>query len=431
MIKHWLPTPLPPGVVVVRAAGGGQQPQWCGRAVRFRPVPVLVPGVSQARLQRTRMVPFEYSQGVLVRLQMAAASAGAGDLAEPTDDACGDPGAVGYDLAAMALDAGGLAGWAARPDEVTPVQVRGRAPAPETSDTEAGVTDRGVRYTMEILDGPEAGRMVSVTELRGGLMDQLRAVTAGLSTTPVDSADPAYYERLRAGPCVHELALMSAADRVRLFKDGARTPFGRSVWAQRMSCLGARLAFDLGTSCGVALYLPPAGEIGSVGQHGASFVRLLKLPTEDMMVRETLPRVVTATWELEIKARVEGPGARILRFRENLLRAAEIIRKHGAPVVDVVWEEVRAHKGVTAAHVYGELRGELMAFCEMQRWPYRSLPVQWGKVAITGSGAASKDAVALGVRRHWIGLDPKSLDASDALSALTACLDRFGLMSQP
>lgn len=290
-------------------------------------------------------------------------------------------------------------------------------------------TPHGTGYRVHVTAGPQRGRQLSHADLRGGVLAQLALATAGLAATPKNSPDPAYRERLSTGPgAAAALADMPRTERVLLFKEGVLSPFGRAVWAQRMSSLGARLAFDLGTSCGAALYLPPAGVPGVVGQDQATLDRLRLITLETDIKRETMPRVVTSTWPLAVRARVEGPGARVLRFRERLIKAAAIIDHARAQVADVVWEEVRAHSGVTAAHVYGELRGELMSFCEARGWPYRSIPVGWGKLVITGSGAGSKEGVALGVRRQWPGLDPTSLDASDALSMLTVSLDRVGLV---
>jgi len=277
-------------------------------------------------------------------------------------------------------------------------------------------------------DGPHKGKKLSNFDLRGGVLAQFATATAGLAASPKNTPAPDYRERLAAGPAASMLAAMPHTERMHLFQQGVLSPFGRTVWAQRMSSLGARLAFDLGTSCGVALYLPPKGVPGVIGQDQATLERLLRLTDETPIIRDTVPRVVTSTCSPAVKARVEGPGARVLRFRERLIKAAAIVEHYGAQVVDVVWEEVRAHNGVTAAHVYGELRGELMSFAEQRGWSYRSVPVGWGKLVATGSGAGSKQAVAIGVRRQWPGLDPDSLDASDALSVLTSSLDRYGLV---
>ena len=57
----------------------------------------------------------------------------------------------------------------------------------------------------------------------------------------------------------------------------------------------------------------------------------------------------------------------------------------------VFYEEVAAHKGVAAAHVYGGLVATLQSYCEKHDVPYQGVPVATIKRHATGKGNASKD----------------------------------------
>lgn len=91
--------------------------------------------------------------------------------------------------------------------------------------------------------------------------------------------------------------------------------------------------------------------------------------------------------------RYEGGGMRFLRF------ARWLDELHGAhPVGEVVYEEVRRHLGVDAAHIYGGLQAHLTAWCESRGIPYRGIPVGTIKRAVTGKGNASKAQVIAAVQ---------------------------------
>ena len=87
----------------------------------------------------------------------------------------------------------------------------------------------------------------------------------------------------------------------------------------------------------------------------------------------------------------------------------------------VFFEEVRAHKGTDAAHVYGGLLATLTTFCEEQRLPYEGVPVQHIKKFITGKGNADKAAVIKAVRE--LGFKPKDDNEADAISLLMLKLE--------
>lgn len=103
--------------------------------------------------------------------------------------------------------------------------------------------------------------------------------------------------------------------------------------------------------------------------------------------------------------RFEGGGMRFVRFRRWLDVA-------GAEATEIVFEEVRAHKGTDAAHVYGGLLAMLTAWCEDYKVPYRGIPVGEIKKHATGKGNAGKDAMmAAATARGWTFADDNECDA--------------------
>ena len=108
--------------------------------------------------------------------------------------------------------------------------------------------------------------------------------------------------------------------------------------------------------------------------------------------------------------RFEGGGMRYLRFREWLTKFE---RTAGRPSA-VYFEEVRAHVGTTAAHVYGGFLAILTAWCEEREIPYRGVSVQDIKEAVTGKRSGKKDAVIAAVK--VLGHLPTNDDEADAIA---------------
>ena len=118
--------------------------------------------------------------------------------------------------------------------------------------------------------------------------------------------------------------------------------------------------------------------------------------------------------------RFEGGGMPFLRFRAWLQEVDETAGGIGA----VYFEEVRFHAGVTASHAYGGYLAHLTAWAEMNKIPYRGVPVGTIKRHVTGKGNASKDEVIAGVRR--LGFDPADDNEADALALLDWALKTGG-----
>lgn len=109
--------------------------------------------------------------------------------------------------------------------------------------------------------------------------------------------------------------------------------------------------------------------------------------------------------------RYTGGGMRFLRFRRWLDEMHESVG-----FTEVVFEEVRNHKGIDAAHVYGGLLGHLTAWCEEHGVPYSGEPVGSIKKYATGKGNANKEAMIEAVK-SW-GFSPKDDNEADALALL-------------
>lgn len=145
------------------------------------------------------------------------------------------------------------------------------------------------------------------------------------------------------------------------------------------------LALDLGTKCGFC--------VGTDNSH------------------------IAGHWNLK-GGRFEGGGMRFLKFK---IKLDEVHTAY--PISSVYFEEVRRHRGVDAAHIYGGLLGTLTAWCEERGIPYEGLPVGEIKKNFTGSGNASKDMM---VRECELrGYAPETDDEADAIAIFDLGLKRL------
>ena len=115
--------------------------------------------------------------------------------------------------------------------------------------------------------------------------------------------------------------------------------------------------------------------------------------------------------------RYEGGGMRFLRFQRWLTELSRAAAPSAGLAIDqVVFEEVRRHAGVDAAHAYGGFLGQLGSFCEHHHIPYQGVPVGTIKRFITGKGNASKAEVITAIRA--LGHCPVDDNEADALALL-------------
>jgi hypothetical protein len=136
-------------------------------------------------------------------------------------------------------------------------------------------------------------------------------------------------------------------------------------------------------------------------------------------VRNTDGAIASGTVEFK-PGRFEGGGMVFLRFRAWLQEVDETAGGIGA----VYFEEVRFHRGVTAAHAYAGYLAHLTAWAETFKIPYRGVPVGTIKRHATGRGNADKDAVIAAVRA--LGFNPEDDNEADALALLDWALEHGG-----
>lgn len=123
----------------------------------------------------------------------------------------------------------------------------------------------------------------------------------------------------------------------------------------------------------------------------------------------------------------DGAGTRFLRFRRLLnvlwLRAeSEMV---ALPSIDlVVYEEVAAHKGAKAAHVYGGFQACLQEFAEDRGVSLIGVPVGTIKKFATGNGRASKAEMVKAARDYgYVVSDDNEADA--------LCLLKYAMHTYP
>lgn len=114
--------------------------------------------------------------------------------------------------------------------------------------------------------------------------------------------------------------------------------------------------------------------------------------------------------------RYDGGGMRFLRFGQWLEDMRDLL-----PGLNTIYfEEVRAHRGVDAAHVYGGLLAVLTAYGEKHGIAYQGVPVGTIKKAATGNGNANKAAMIQAVQAK--GFAPDDDNEADALAILLFCV---------
>lgn len=119
-------------------------------------------------------------------------------------------------------------------------------------------------------------------------------------------------------------------------------------------------------------------------------------------------QILSGVWMLK-GGRYEGGGMRFVRFK-SLLEQTHRLR----PISRVAYEEVRMHRGVDAAHIYGGLQAVLTSWCEDMKIPYEAIHYAHIKRHMTGKGNAKKDAMLDAVRAK--GFAPKDDNEADAIA---------------
>lgn len=126
-------------------------------------------------------------------------------------------------------------------------------------------------------------------------------------------------------------------------------------------------------------------------------------------------RLRAGYWDLRPSKHKNKEGFRYISFRIHFTR----LINHYQPDF-VFYEDVKAHKGTKAAHVYGGLRAQLRQVCDGRGITHKGIAVQTIKKHATGSGRAKKVDMVASARQRWPGLKIERDDVADAAWTL-AC----------
>lgn len=131
--------------------------------------------------------------------------------------------------------------------------------------------------------------------------------------------------------------------------------------------------------------------------------------------------------------RFEGGGMRYLRFTRWLSEIAvagnsnlfkdDAKRVNDTLLDQIVFEEVRNHAGVDAAHAYGGFMSQLTSFAERHAIPYEGVPVGTIKKHATGRGNAGKPLMIAAMQ--GLGYNPVDDNEADALALLHYAIERY------
>ena len=126
--------------------------------------------------------------------------------------------------------------------------------------------------------------------------------------------------------------------------------------------------------------------------------------------------ITSGVWDLKVQ-RYEGAGMRFVRLGNFLGEFKNIDM--------VVFEEVRRHAGTLAAHVYGGVVGVVMAWAEIEKVDYVSVPVQTIKRFATGKGNAKKELMISSCIEK-LKIQPVDDNHADALWILNWAVNHYG-----
>jgi len=127
----------------------------------------------------------------------------------------------------------------------------------------------------------------------------------------------------------------------------------------------------------------------------------------------------SGTGDLSNRKRRSGYGMVYLRFRSALDQVLGLVDL-------VVYEEVRRHMGVTAAHRYGGLEAILTEECESRELNYESVPVADIKRMATGKGNSKKDKMIEAAELKWPNIEIVDDNHADALWLLAFAHNEYG-----
>lgn len=114
------------------------------------------------------------------------------------------------------------------------------------------------------------------------------------------------------------------------------------------------------------------------------------------------------------------------RIREFSYWLGSTLKKY--EIDTVIYEDVKAHKGVLAAHLYGGFLFTMASVCEEMKIDYVGIGVTTIKKSATGKGNANKHEMIAAVKR--LGFDPVDDNEADAVSILTCIFKDIKIEAQ-
>lgn len=129
-------------------------------------------------------------------------------------------------------------------------------------------------------------------------------------------------------------------------------------------------------------------------------------------IAKSSPEIFESGTENFASGDLRGQGYRFLKFRRWLIETKNRI----GGIDRVVYEQVRRHIGVEAAHTYGGFLAILQAFCEHHEIPYVGVSVQHIKMAAGCKGNAKKKEIIDALES--MGFSPSDDNEADAIAIM-------------
>lgn len=114
-------------------------------------------------------------------------------------------------------------------------------------------------------------------------------------------------------------------------------------------------------------------------------------------------------WDMKL-SKFDSAGRRYSEFRHNLHNAVLVFK----PSL-IVYEEVRRHTAVDAAHVYGGMMAVLQVVCIDNKIEYQGVPVGTIKKHATGKGNADKKMMVAAAIQKFKGVNVIDDNHADSL----------------
>lgn len=132
--------------------------------------------------------------------------------------------------------------------------------------------------------------------------------------------------------------------------------------------------------------------------------------------------VMVGHWTLR-PSRYESSGMKYVKFANSL---AELLDGEATRPDLVLYEEVRKHKGVDAAHAYGGFTAVLQQECIARKIEYGTMTVGEIKRHVTGIGNAKKKLVQQAIMAMYPRVMVKTDDEADALAIWSLGVKTYG-----